>query len=86
VGEEREQASGGEVTPITPETPVAAAKKRGFPSGFTTLRDAISFAIGALILINEVFLSPSVEPYAIGVSVALMGLPIVFGADERKSK
>lgn len=86
MGEDRETTSDGEVTPVTPETAVAKRKRRGLPSGFTTLRDAISFALGAIILVNEVFLSKGVEPYAIGVSVALMGLPLVFGADERKSK
>lgn len=86
MGEDLEQTSDGDVTPVTPAAAVVEKKRRGLPSGFTTLRDAISFLLGAVILINEIFFSNGVEPYAIGVAVALMGLPLVFGADERKAK
>lgn len=62
------------------------AARRGLPTGFATIRDVISFVLGMGIVINEVFFSPSVEAYAIGVGVTLMGLPLVLGADERRSK
>lgn len=86
MGDDQDKTTDGEVTPVTPEGAVAEKKRRGLPSGFTTLRDAICFVFGAVIVINEVFVSKRVEPYAIGVGVALMGLPLVFGADERKPK
>lgn len=86
MGEDRETTSDGEVTPVTPERAAVEKKRRGLPSGFSTMRDIISFVLGAVILVNEIFISKSVEPYAFGVAVALMGLPLVFGADERKSK
>ena len=54
------------------------------PSGFATIRDLLSFAAGMVIILNEVFVSPTVEAAAVGVGVALTGLPLVFGADERK--
>lgn len=56
------------------------------PSGFTTLRDLVSFVAGMAVLGNEVFLSATVEPYAVGVGIALTGLPLVLGADERKAR
>lgn len=66
--------------------PARRGGRRGLPSGFSTLRDVISFLLGIGIVINEVWLSDTVEAYAIGVGVALMGLPLVFGADERRPK
>lgn len=54
------------------------------PSGFTTLRDLITFLAGLGFVFNEVFISPSAEPAIIAVGVTMMGLPLVFGADERK--
>jgi hypothetical protein len=54
------------------------------PSGFTTIRDVVSFVAGMAIIGNEVFLSPVVELYAMGVGLALCGLPLVLGADERR--
>jgi hypothetical protein len=74
------------------EDPEHSSQHRGstgvgrLPSGFATLRDLISFIGGLAIIANEVFISASVEAYAVGVGVAMMGLPLVFGADERKSR
>jgi hypothetical protein len=59
-------------------------KGKGMPSGFASVRDLISFVAGMGIIGNEIFLSDKIEIYAIGVGVALAGLPVVFGADERK--
>lgn len=73
--------------PVPPETPSALKVKRGLPSGFASIRDLICFVAGLIIIGNEVFFSRGdIEAYAIGVGVALLGLPLVFGADERKSK
>lgn len=63
-----------------------AGQGRGLPSGFTTLRDLISFVAGMVIIVNEAFFSPTIELYAMGAGLALCGLPLVFGADERKSR
>lgn len=82
MGDERDQTTGGSAAS---KDPVNRAR-RGLPSGFATYRDVISFALGVAIVLNEVFRSATVEAYAIGVGVALMGLPLVFGADERRSK
>lgn len=71
---------------MAPKPPANGKASRGMPTGFATLRDVISFVLGVGVVVNEVFFSPSVEAYAIGVGVALMGLPLVFGADERRSK
>jgi hypothetical protein len=73
------------VTPPEPEPPV---KRRSItirlPSGFSTLRDVIAFLAGMAIIVNEVFLSKKVDPSAVAVGVSLTGLPLVFGADERR--
>lgn len=61
-----------------------AGRRRMLPSGFATLRDVVTFVIGLGIIINEVFLQPSVEPAAVAIGVSLTGLPLVFGADERR--
>jgi hypothetical protein len=65
-------------------TPPATAKHR-LPSGFSTLRDLITFIAGLAVILNEVFLSLTVEPYALGVGIALAGLPLALQADERRS-
>lgn len=70
----------------SPVAPIVAKAKRGLPSGFSSIRDLICFIAGLAIVGNEVFLSPEIAAGAIGVGVALLGLPLVFGADERKSK
>lgn len=60
--------------------------KKRMPSGFSTIRDLISFFFGLGVIVHEVFLSVEVEAYAVGIGLAMMGLPLVFGADERKAK
>lgn len=70
----------------TPDAPVVTKAKRGLPSGFSSIRDLICFIAGLAIIVNEVFLSTEIAAGAIGVGVALLGLPLVFGADERRSK
>src|SRR3954470_3866172 len=55
---------------------------RKFSTGFATLRDLISFVAGMAIIYHEVFQSKQVDAAAVGVGVALLGLPVVFGADE----
>lgn len=67
-----------------PATPVRRRRKKGLPSGFASIRDLVSFVAGMGIIGNEIFLSDKVEVYAIGVGIALAGLPVVFGADERR--
>jgi hypothetical protein len=72
--------------PASPEAPAVVKVKRGLPSGFASIRDLICFVAGLVIIANEVFFSVAIEAYAIGVGVALLGLPLVFGADERNKK
>lgn len=57
--------------------------RRGFTSGFSTLRDLVSFILGAAIVIHEV-LGPTVELFAMGAGLSLMGLPFAFAADEKR--
>jgi hypothetical protein len=52
-------------------------------SGFTTLRDLVSFLLGAAIIVHEV-LSPTVELFAMGAGLSLMGLPFALAADEKR--
>ena len=69
------------------EDPAAAQSprpKRLLPSGFQTLRDVITFVAGLGFVGNEVFISKTAEPAIVAVGVTMMGLPLVFGADERK--
>jgi hypothetical protein len=61
-----------------------AKPRHRLPSGFATIRDLVSFVIGIGIIGNEIFIQASIEPYAVGVGLALTGLPLVFGADERR--
>lgn len=75
----------------TPEpTPPASApqpspsERKRFGSGFATARDLITFIAGLAFVGNEVFVSATAEPAIIAVGVTMMGLPLVFGADERK--
>lgn len=58
---------------------------RPIPSGFATLRDVIAFVLGVAVLAHEVFIADSVDAYAIGVGVALTGLPLVLSVDERRA-
>lgn len=62
-----------------PEEP----KRRVLKSGFTTLRDLVSFLLGAAIIVHEV-LSPTVELFAMGAGLSLMGLPFALAADEKR--
>jgi hypothetical protein len=62
------------------------APRRGLPSGFTTLRDIVSYLAGMVVIGHEVFFTATIEVYAIGVGLALLGLPLVFSADERKHR
>lgn len=61
-----------------------ADHRQRLPTGFTTIRDAITFVIGMLIICNEVFLQAKVDPTTIAIGVGMSGLPLVFGADERR--
>lgn len=54
------------------------------PSGFASLRDILSFIAGVAIIANEVFIQSTVEIAVLTVGVALAGLPVVFGADEKR--
>lgn len=55
------------------------------PSGFASIRDILSFIAGVAIIANEVFLQSTVEVAVLTVGVALAGLPVVFGADEKRN-
>lgn len=47
------------------------------PSGFTTVRDFITFAIGAYIVIWTVIVrEPPADVVAVGVGIALCGMPL----------
>ena len=54
------------------------------PSGFSSVRDILSFVAGIAMIANEVFFSEQVEVAILTVGVALAGLPVVFGADEKR--
>lgn len=56
------------------------------PSGFSSIRDILSFVAGIVIIGNEVFFQSTVEIALLTVGVALAGLPVVFGADEKRAK
>lgn len=56
------------------------------PSGFATLRDVATFTAGMVIIGYEVFDSNAVEPYVLAVGLTMTGLPLVFGADERRKE
>lgn len=46
------------------------------PTGFTTIRDAVSFLLGAGILVYSIMLTPPPpETLSVGVGLALIGLP-----------
>ena len=69
------------VRPVTP-----TVKRQRMPSGFSSVRDILSFVAGIAMIANEVFLSAQVEVAILTVGVALAGLPVVFGADEKRGK
>ena len=64
--------------------PETSPKRGRLPSGFSTVRDIITFVAGLGFVCNEVFISQTAEPAIVAVGVTMMGLPLVFGADERK--
>lgn len=64
--------------------PPVSAKRQRMPSGFSSVRDILSFVAGIAMIANEVFLSKQVEVAILTVGVALAGLPVVFGADEKR--
>jgi hypothetical protein len=48
------------------------------PSGFSTIRDFVTFVIGAVIVIYTVIVrEPPADVVAVGVGVTLCGLPLV---------
>lgn len=70
---------------VTEQKPDKIPRHRGrLPSGFTTVRDILSFVFGAAIIVNEVFIEQTVEPMVIAIGATMFGLPVVFNADERK--
>ena len=71
-----------EAPPIKGATPPKRWQR--LPSGFTTIRDIITFVAGLGFVVHEVFISDTAEPAVVAVGVTMMGLPLVFGADERK--
>lgn len=64
--------------------PERVVSRHRLPSGFSTIRDIVSFGVGLAIIGNEVFIQSSADPAVIAVGMAMTGLPLVFGADERK--
>lgn len=73
---------------VAPPPPPPAKQARTItirlPSGFATIRDVLAFAAGMAIIVHEVFMSKTVDASAVAVGVSLTGLPLVFGADERR--
>jgi hypothetical protein len=74
--------SGGAPTGQKPEE--RAPTRHRLPSGFSTIRDIVSFGVGLLIIGNEVFIQSTADPAVIAVGMAMTGLPLVFGANEKK--
>lgn len=73
--------------PRKPEPQPESAGRRiviRLPSGFATIRDVLAFGAGMAIIYNEVFRSKTVDAAAVAVGISLTGLPIVFGADEKR--
>ena len=58
--------------------------RKRLPSGFATIRDVVTFVSGMVIIGSEVFGSKTVEPAVLAVGLTMTGLPLVFGADERR--
>lgn len=66
------------------EKPTEQRKGRLLPSGFATIRDVVTFTLGMVIIGYEVFVSRNVEFAVLAVGLTMTGLPLVFGADERR--
>lgn len=69
---------------VQPVTVTVKRVRQRMPSGFSSVRDILSFVAGIAMIANEVFLSAQVEVAILTVGVALAGLPVVFGADEKR--
>jgi hypothetical protein len=86
--------AGDDATPhrMTRRPPVPAAhddpgrRWRALPSGFASIRDLLSFGAGVAIIAHEVWWSKRVDVAILAVGATLAGLPVVFGADEKKAK
>lgn len=63
---------------------ITKPKRARLPSGFTTLRDVFTFGMGIAIIVWEVFVSSEVSEAVLAVGLSMAGLPIVFGADEKR--
>ena len=74
--------------PVRSLEPVTAPepKPKGgrLPLGFATLRDVLTFMVGMVIIGYEVFVSAKVDAAVLAVGLTMTGLPLVFGADERR--
>jgi len=68
----------------TTEEQQPSKRRQMLPSGFATLRDAFLFVLGIVIICYEAFAADKIEPYVLAVGLAMTGLPVVFGADERR--
>jgi hypothetical protein len=44
------------------------------------------FLTGLAIIAHEVFFAGAVEPAAVAIGIALTGLPVALGADERRAR
>jgi hypothetical protein len=44
----------------------------------------LCFILGVAIILHEVFIQATAEAAVIGVGVALCGLPLVLGADDKR--
>lgn len=76
----------GDATPAHRADPPAAPARKPFTHGFASVRDIITFLGGLAIIANEVFISDTAEASIVAVGVVMIGLPVAFGADERKRK
>lgn len=69
---------------VIPPMPSPPEKPKRLPSGFSTIRDILTFVIGVCLIIYEVVIPDEVRPYVLAVGLTMAGLPLVFGADERR--
>lgn len=72
--------------PVPGDHDQPARRRSLMPSGFASVRDLLSFGAGVAIITHEVWWSGRVEVAILTVGVALAGLPVVFGADEKKAR
>lgn len=45
----------------------------------TAIRDVVLLVLGALVIVHELFLSPSERPLLLGAGLSCLGLPLVAG-------